>query len=104
MNLSNIIDITSNDNSIFVNTDPFTYTIHLNKKYLWIVKNDSTVYKQKLDNGKITKSDIVDVLSWINTDVRDMKRNFEESTVNESLLSPKELKETPACCYEMGFH
>ena len=42
--------------------------------------------------SKITKSDIVDVLSWINTDVRDMKRNFEESTVNESWLSPAELK------------
>lgn len=92
MNLSNIIDITSNYNSIFVNTDPFTYTIHLNKKYLWIEKSDLTVYKQKLDDGKITKSDIVDVLSWINTDVRDMKRNVEESTVNESFLSPGELK------------
>ena len=92
MNLSNIIDITSNYNSIYVNTDPFTYTIHLNKKFLWIEKSDLTVYKQKLDDGKITKSDIVDVLSWINTDVRDMKRNFEESTVNESWLSPAELK------------
>lgn len=92
MNLSNIIDITSNYNSVFVNTDPFTYTIHLNKKYLWIEKSDLTVYKQKLDDGKITKSDIVDVLSWINTDVRDMKRNVEESTVNESFLSPGELK------------
>lgn len=92
MNLSNIIDITSNYNSIFVNTDPFTYTIHLNKKYLWIEKSDLTVYKQKLDDGKITKSDIVDVLSWINTDVRDMKRNVEESTVNESFLSAGELK------------
>ena len=82
MNLSNIIDITSNHNSIFVNTDPFTYTIHLNKKYLWIEKSDITVYKQKLDNGKVTKSDLVDVLSFINTDVRDMKRNVEESTIN----------------------
>ena len=92
MNLSNIIDITSNHNSIFVNTDPFTYTIHLNKKYLWIEKSDVTVYKQKLDNGKVTKSDLVDVLSFINTDVRDMKRNVEESTINESWLSPAELK------------
>lgn len=92
MNLSNIIDITSNHNSIFVNTDPFTYTIHLNKKYLWIEKSDVNVYKQKLDNGKVTKSDLVDVLSFINTDVRDMKRNFEESTMNESFLSPAELK------------
>ena len=82
MNLSNIIDITCNHNSIFVNTDPFTYTIHLNKKYLWIEKSDITVYKQKLDNGKVTKSDLVDVLSFINTDVRDMKRNVEESTIN----------------------
>lgn len=82
MNLSNIIDITSNHNSIFVNTDPFTYTIHLNKKYLWIEKSDVNVYKQKLDNGKVTKSDLVDVLSFINTDVRDMKRNVEESTMN----------------------
>ena len=92
MNLSNIIDITSNHNSIFVNTDPFTYTIHLNKKYLWIEKSDVTIYKQKLDNGKVTKSDLVDVLSFINTDVRDMKRNVEESTMNESWLSPAELK------------
>lgn len=92
MNLSNIIDITSNHNSIFVNTDPFTYTIHLNKKYLWIEKSDVNVYKQKLDNGKVTKSDLVDVLSFINTDVRDMKRNVEESTMNESWLSPAELK------------
>ena len=92
MNLSNIIDITNNHNSIFVNTDPFTYTIHLNKKYLWIEKSDVNVYKQKLDNGKVTKSDLVDVLSFINTDVRDMKRNVEESTMNESWLSPAELK------------
>ena len=92
MKLSNIIDITSNHNSVFVNTDPFTYTIHLNKKYLWIEKSDVNVYKQKLDNGTVTKSDLVDVLSFINTDVRDMKRNFEESTVNESFLSAGELK------------
>lgn len=122
-------DISKTFNSIIVDTNPIKFYIKANERFLWVKQGDTNVYRQKLDNGLLTKSDLVDVMSWIKECIRDYKVTDEsvyempennesfkakfnaavmeqlsdlknwgiveetpEPEMNESFLSPKELK------------
>lgn len=75
-------DVSKTFNSIIVDTNPIKFYIKANKRFLWVEQGDTNVYRQKLDNGVLTKSDLVDVMSWIKECIRDYK--VTDETVEEN--------------------